>query len=216
MRLSRLAVFLLIAGLSPTGSLLAQAPGMLQVDTEKSRVYARVDAATRLGHNHGIVGNLAAGRVTLGGAGDLAFDMSSFVADTAEARQRVGLDANFSASDAKKVNENMRGSDVLDVARFPRAVYKIASMRPLDGQAAGAPGRYMVSGTFTLHGVSQQAPFEATVAATQQPGVFRMSGEFTIRQTSYNMQPYSAMGGLVKISDEMKIWGDLVLVLPGR
>ena len=154
MRLSRLPVLLLFAGLSPTGILLAQAPPMLQVDTDKSHVYARVDSATRLGHNHGIVGNLAAGRLTLGGTGDLAFDMTTFTADTAEGRQRVGLDGNFSASDAKKVNENLRGSDVLDVARFPRAVY--------------------------------------------------------------NIQPYSAMGGLVKINDEMKIWGDLVLVPSGR
>jgi polyisoprenoid-binding protein YceI len=74
----------------------------------------------------------------------------------------------------------------------------------------------MVSGTFTLHGVSQQAPFEATVIATDRPGVFRMRGEFTINQTSYNIQPFSAMAGLVKISDEMKIWGDLLLVPAGR
>lgn len=216
MRLSRLHVLLLIAGLSPTGSLLAQAPATLKVDTDNSRVYARVDAATRLGHGHGIVGNLAAGRVTLGGTGELTFDMTSFIADSAAARQRVGLDGTVSASDARKVNDNMRGADVLDVANFPRANYKITSMRPLDGQAAGAPGRYMISGTFTLHGVSQQAPFEATVAASQQPGVFRMTGEFTIRQTNYNIQPYSAVGGLVKVSDEMRIWGDLLLVPAGR
>lgn len=215
MRLSYLPVFIVVAGLSQPTSLLAQGPP-LQVDPAGSKVYARVDAATRLGHNHGIVGNLAGGNVALGGTGELIFDMNSFTADTPEARKAVSLEENFSASDAKKVNENMRGADVLNVAAFPRATYQIASMRPLDSQPAGAPGRYMVAGVFTLHGVSQQAPFEATVVPTDRPGVFRMRGNFTIRQTNYNIQPYSAMGGLVKISDEMRIWGDLLLVRPGR
>jgi hypothetical protein len=44
-----------------------------------------------------------------------------------------------------------------------------------------------------------------------------MRGDFTISQTIYGIQPFSAMAGLVKISDEMKIWGVLILrQQPGR
>jgi polyisoprenoid-binding protein YceI len=223
MRLASLPVLVAIIGLSQTARLPAQAPPpVMQVDVANSHVYARVNAATRLGHSHGIIGNLASGNLTLGGTGELVFDMTTFVADGPDARKAVGLDPNFSASDAQKVNANMRGADVLDVAKFPRATYKIASMRPLDGQAAGGPSRYMVSGTFTLHGVSQQCPFEATVSPACQSGapfpMFEMRGDFTISQTTYGIQPFSAMAGLVKVSDEMKIWGVLILRQqpPGR
>src|SRR5690242_21894851 len=92
-----------------------------QVATGSSRVYIKVTSATRLGHNHGVEGRLASGEVVLGGPGTLVFDMTSFTADTPQARQYVGLPDQLSASDAAKVNANMRGGDVLDVGRYPQA-----------------------------------------------------------------------------------------------
>jgi polyisoprenoid-binding protein YceI len=185
------------------------------VDTKQSRVYVRVESATRLGHSHGVVGYLAAGSLNANGTGELVFDMTSFVADTPEARSYVGLDPKFSASDAQKVNSNMLGSDVLDVSHYPKAVFSITSCKPLDGQM-GAPGRYQFSGSFTLHGAKRPLQFQATLQSMNPPGPLHLRGNFTILQTSYGIQPYSALGGLVRVADALQIYGDFLLVPAGQ
>ena len=180
-----------------------------EVDTGSSRVYALVSAATRLGHSHGIEGRLASGSVTPGGTGTLVFDMTTFEADAPGPRQYVGLEPKFSRSDAQKVNANMRGPAVLDVGQFPKAVFEITAFTPQEGQPAGDPGRYQVEGQFTLHGATHGVHFPATIERTDQPGVYRLAGEFGVMQTQYGIQPFSALGGLVRIEDQLKIWGDL-------
>lgn len=213
-RFNRSAIAFLLAVMA--GSCLtapAQAQAPYQVDTQLSRIYVRVDSATRLGHPHGVQGKLSASTLTLGGAGQMAFDMSSFVADTPEARRYVGLTGEV--SDGAKVTANMLGEGVLNVAQHPHALFAIASVNPLDGQAAGLPGRYQVAGKFTLRGVTHPLEFAAQVEATDKPGVLRMRGQFSILQTRFGIQPYSALGGLARVADELKIWGDLVLT-PGR
>jgi len=210
---SSVALIAFLAGCWLTPAVRAQAPQYV-VDTNQSRVYIRVDSATRLGHAHGVEGNLATSTVALGGKGQLVFDMTTFVADTQEARQAVGLEGKF--ADAQKVTANMRSESILDVARHPKAVYVITGVNPLDEQAVGQPGRYKVTGQFTLRGVTHPVEFIAKIDQTDKPGVLRMRGQFSILQTRYGIQPYSAVGGLVRVADELKIWGDLVLTPPGR
>jgi polyisoprenoid-binding protein YceI len=183
-----------------------------EVDAGASRVYVKVGTATRLGHEHGVQGKLKSGKLALGGGGELVFDMASFTADTADARKRVGLEKKkVSANEAKKVTDAMRGTDVLDVAKYPTATYRIDSITPLDKQAAGEPGAYQVVGRFTLHGTEKKLPFKAKVERGDKEGRLRMSGTFTIKQTDYGIKPYSAAGGLAKVADELEISGDLVL-----
>ena len=183
-----------------------------EVDAGASRVYVKVGTATRLGHEHGVQGKLKSGKLTLGGGGELVFDMASFTADTAEARKRVGLEKKkVSANEAKKVTDAMRGTDVLDVAKYPTATYRIDSITPLDKQAAGEPGAYQVEGRFTLHGTEKKLSFKAKVERGDKEGRLRMSGTFTLKQTDYGIKPYSAAGGLAKVADELEISGDLVL-----
>jgi len=151
-------------GITAVGDEPRGASGLpLQVDTAASRVYIKVASATRLGHDHGVVGRLGSGMVTLGGAGDLLFDMRSFVSDRPEARSYVGLKEAVSASDAQKSTVTMQGKDVLNVARFPTARYTFRTAKPLDGQAAGAPGRYKLDGDFTLHGVTRAITLRTVV-----------------------------------------------------
>jgi polyisoprenoid-binding protein YceI len=183
-----------------------------EVDAGASRVYVKVGTATRLGHEHGVQGNLKSGRLALGGGGELVFDMASFTADTADARKRVGLEKKkVSANEARKVTEAMRGADVLDVAKYPTATYRIDSITPLGEQAAGEPRTYQVEGRFTLHGTEKKLPFKAKVGPGDKEGQLRISGTFTIKQTDYGIKPYSAAGGLAKVADELEISGDLVL-----
>jgi polyisoprenoid-binding protein YceI len=194
------------AGAEPAGA------KAYRVDTGASTVFVKVGLATRLGHEHAVEGGLKSGKVTPGGEGELVFDMTSFEADTPRARQRVGLGRKrVSANEAKEVTAAMRGGEVLDVERFPTATYKIRSMTPLGGQAAGEPGGYRLEGRFSLHGREQPLSFQARLQRTDKEGVLRLTGAFTIRQTDHGMTPVSAAGGLARSSDELRIRGDLVL-----
>jgi polyisoprenoid-binding protein YceI len=183
-----------------------------QVDTANSKIYVKVGSATRLGHPHGVEGRLKSGAVGFGGDGELVFDMASFTADTPDARKWVGLEGKkVSESEAKKVTEAMKSSDVLNVAQFPTATFKISAAAPQDKQAAGAPGAYQLDGTFALHGIEHKLQFQAKLAPTDKPGILKLSGTFTIKQTDYGITPYSALGGLAKVADELQIWGELLL-----
>jgi polyisoprenoid-binding protein YceI len=191
------------------------AAGTYQVDTSASKVFVKVGSATRLGHPHGVEGKLKSGKVTPGGEGSLVFDMASFTADTEEARKRTGLaKKKVSRNEAKKVTDAMRGPDVLDVKRHPTATFRITSMTPQDRQAAGQPGTYHFQGRFTLHGKEQPLKFTAKLERVGKSRL-KLTGSFTIRQSDHGITPYSALGGLAKVADELEISGDLVLTHSG-
>ena len=183
------------------------------VDTRASRVFSRVDAI-RLGHNHGIEGKLRASSMDLRGTGGFVIDMTSFSADTPSARAYVGLEGSVSASNRKQTTANMHSSDVLDVARFPTASFEIKSIMPISAKTSASASDYTVTGTFTLHGVKRPLTFTAKVEPVNgaAPGTMRMRGSFVVKQTDYGMTPYSAFGGIAKVANEVKIWGDIVLV----
>src|SRR4051812_12564587 len=89
----------------------AAEPVAFEVDTGASRVYIKVGITTKLGHEHGVEGNLKSGKLKPGDGGELIFDMTSFMADTPEARKRVGLEnKKVSENEAKKVTEAMRAA----------------------------------------------------------------------------------------------------------
>jgi polyisoprenoid-binding protein YceI len=166
------------------------------------------------GHPHGVSGQLASGKIDLGGPGDLVFDMKSFVADRPDVRAHLGLTKKVSSSDQRKVTEAMLGADVLDVARFPKAAYSITAIAPLDGQPPGDTGRYQVDGEFTLHGVKRPLRVLSALERTDRAGVLLMRGSFTILQTQFGITPYSALGGFVRVTDKLEVWADLVLLNP--
>jgi polyisoprenoid-binding protein YceI len=116
-----------------------------------------------------------------------------------------------SENEAKKVNEAMLSAAVLDVEKFPTATYKIIIIEPAERQEAGALGAYQVKGRLTLHGAEQPLQLKAQLERADEPGVLKLSGVFTIRQTAYGMQPYSAAGGLAKVADELEITAELWL-----
>jgi polyisoprenoid-binding protein YceI len=183
-----------------------------EVDVKVSRIYVRVGTATRLGHEHGVHGYLKSGRLTLGRDGELVFDMTSFTADTADARKRVGLEKKkVSQNEAKKVTTTMLGTEVLGVAQYATATYRITSIAPLDHQAAGEPGTYQLQGLFTLHGTERKLLIKAKLERTDNPTVLKMTGSFTLRQTDYGIEPYSTAGGLAKVADKLEISGELIL-----
>lgn len=205
-----LASFLVIVLVTPsTFGQQAPQPVKFSVDVKESRIYVKVTSATALGHSHGVEGKLQEGRIAFAEGGKLVFDMASFTADARTARERVGLTPEFAKEQAKQVNDAMLGERTLHVKRFPTAVYEIKSLKPLDGQKVGQPGKYAVEGAFTLRGKERIVRFDALLG--KQPDALRLTGTFSLRQTDYGIEPYSALGGLLRVADELTVMGDLML-----
>jgi polyisoprenoid-binding protein YceI len=178
-----------------------------QIDIEKSRVYVRV-GKKKLGHEHGVEGKIKSGSIDLvakKNLGEIVFDMTSFLADTDEAREHVDLEGSIDESTREKVTETMLGPAVLDVEQFPTAKLKIKSR---EVRKNGDEGEAVVlSGDFTLHGKTRPLTFEVRV----EPGDGQRSirGEFKILQTDFGITPYKAALGAVGVADELRIWGDI-------
>ncbi len=174
-----------------------------------SRVYTHV-FKTGLGHEHAVEGMVKAGSLRLGasqGAGQIVFDMSSYCADTDAARKYIGLDGATDAATQQQVNANMLGSAVLDVERFPTAVFKIDSAKRTSQASNRGLPIYQLAGEFTLHGVTRKLTVAAD--AEEKNGWTHLRGNFSINQTDYGMKPFSKAFGAVGVADQLTIYGDL-------
>ncbi|WP_197168255.1 YceI family protein [Neorhodopirellula pilleata] len=179
------------------------------VQTQASRVYVFVDK-TGLGHQHGVEAKLLSSRLELGAdqnAGKLTFDMNSFDADTQAARKYVGLQGTTDEGTRSAVNNNMKGSAILNVAQYPTATFDVASAIATGQTGSDGLPIYELKGNFTLHGTTH--PLEFSVEVEQTRGWLHVRGNFVIKQTSFGITPYSKAFGAIGVADSLKIYGDL-------
>jgi polyisoprenoid-binding protein YceI len=99
----------------------------------------------------------------------------------------------------------MTREEVFETNNFPGIYYECNSVT---GSKIGE-GRFWVAmnGNLTLHGVTRPQKVAATVAVDD--GTCRASGEFIIRQSDYNIKLVSAVGGALKVKDEVKCTFDI-------
>jgi hypothetical protein len=178
-----------------------------------SRVYVFVGKGkSGLGHEHGVVGQLKQGRVNLNAprdAGSLVFDMASFAADTPDARKYIGLEGQIDASMQQQVNTNMRGQAVLDVAQFPTASFSIKEIAPLPEQSKRGLPQYRITGDFSLHGMTR--PIQVVADAEDRGGWMHIRGGFNMLQSQYGITPFTKALGVIGVSDQLTVWGDVWL-----
>ncbi|OHB74977.1 MAG: hypothetical protein A2W31_11930 [Planctomycetes bacterium RBG_16_64_10] len=182
-----------------------------QIDTQSSRVYVFVDK-TGLGHQHAVLGRIKSGAIALGAtdkAGQIVFDMARFDADSDEARRSLGLRGSTDSSTRRKVNTNMFGAEVLDVRRYPTAIFDIHSAQPLPDKSSTGHTQYRLSGTLTLHGVPR--PFEVDAEAIEQDQHVRLRGAFYLWQTHFSITPISMAFGTIGVGDRLTVHGEIVL-----
>lgn len=192
---------------APDGADARPEPG--QVHTESSRVYTFVEKKG-LGHPHAIEGQVASGALLLGAqsnAGRLVFDMQSFDADTLRARRYLGLEGASSDATRSQVNANMRGVQVLAVTQFPTAIFQVDSAVASGRRSQRGLPVYELSGTFTLHGVSK--PIRVPVDIERRQGWLHVRGTFAVRQTDFDITPFTKAFGAIGIADQLVIHGDL-------
>jgi polyisoprenoid-binding protein YceI len=110
-----------------------------------------------------------------------------------------------SDKDRVEMERGMR-EDVLEIARYPEIVFmstSISANRRAEGQYQAT-----INGQLSLHGVTRDQPINAQV--TVNNNTLRAQGEFRLRQTDYKIKPVSAVGGTLKLKDELKFAFDIV------
>lgn len=180
-----------------------------KINTSTSRVYTYV-GKTGFGHEHAVEGKIKAGSLKLGtrsNAGKIIFDMTTWKADTPQARKYIGLSGSTSASTQKDVNTNMLGSAVLNVHKYPTATFEVNSALPLNQKSSSGKTLYQLNGKFTLHGVSRKLNVVAEV--TEKKDSYHLRGNFSILQTHYGITPFSKAFGAVGVTDQLKIFGEI-------
>ncbi len=102
--------------------------------------------------------------------------------------------------------ERVMLSDVLEAARHPEIVFMSTGVSAR--QTAAGSFRAVISGDLTLHGVTRAQRIEAQV--TIYDDRLRAQGDFSLRQSDFRIRPYSAVGGTLKVKDEVKLSFDIV------
>jgi polyisoprenoid-binding protein YceI len=116
---------------------------------------------------------------------------------------RVENDIND--KDRKEMQRAM-DEEVLEAKRFPEIAYeccRITGDSTSEGQFA-----FVLQGDLTLHGVTRNEPISGQAFVTGE--MLRASGGFVLHLSDYQIKPVSAVGGGLKLKDEVKINFDVM------
>jgi polyisoprenoid-binding protein YceI len=111
---------------------------------------------------------------------------------------------DISEKDRTEINRAMH-EDVLESDSYPEIVYECSRLTA----SKTGEGQYWVAlnGELTLHGVNRAQPVSASVSLNGDR--LRAAGDFTVRQSDYEIRPVSAVGGTIKLKDELKLQFDI-------
>jgi polyisoprenoid-binding protein YceI len=108
--------------------------------------------------------------------------------------------------DRAEIDRMMR-DDVLETATYPEIVFASTSVT---AQRLGE-GRYRarVIGDLTLHGVTQHNLWIQTEVSIKEEKL-RAQGQFSLKQTDYQIKPVKVAGGTLKVKNELKFSFNIV------
>ena len=196
-RLAVVAVCLIPQGVAGSGP----GPMALVVDAATSQILIDVGKTGMLGfagHAHEVAAGDVHGRIT--------FDPADL--------QRTSIRLEFPAAalhvtgkdeppaDVIEVQKVMQGDRVLDVARFPTIVF-VSRRVAITLQATGSAD-VVIDGDMTLHAVTRPMSVRASVLL-DAGGRMTARGSFVLKQTDFGMVPVTAMGGTIRVKDELDI-----------
>lgn len=152
---------------------------------------AKAGALSFLAHDHNIAVRSYSGRVvvpTTGPAqGSLELEMDA---------RSLALLAKISERDRKEITNSMNHT-VLESGKFPKITFHSVSVSDFTGSSL------TVQGDLTLHGTTKRIAVPVTVSAS--PQWLRAKGKFVLQQTDFDITPYSAAAGSIKVKNEVVI-----------
>jgi polyisoprenoid-binding protein YceI len=116
----------------------------------------------------------------------------------------LDLEDRVSEKDRREIQHRMH-DEVLEVDRYRTASYRGRATRAV----AIDQGRYQVSidGVLNLHGAERPHPIDAELIVFGDG--LRLGGAGTLRMSEYGIRPVSALGGAIKLKDELQLRFDL-------
>ena len=116
----------------------------------------------------------------------------------------LNMTDDVTEKDREEINRKMH-EEVLESDSFADIVYECARL----SASKTGEGQYWVAlnGELTLHGVTRGQPVSAQVSLNGK--TLRATGEFSVRQSDYEIRPVSALGGTVRLKDELKLSFDI-------
>jgi polyisoprenoid-binding protein YceI len=111
----------------------------------------------------------------------------------------------ISDKDRRDIESDMRDK-VLETAKYPEIVFDVSNV--IVNQADNGQSSVTLNGQLTLHGVTKPQKVAATLVPTGD--MLRAFGELSLRQSDYGIKPTSAVGGALKVKDEVKFTFDIV------
>jgi polyisoprenoid-binding protein YceI len=114
-------------------------------------------------------------------------------------------------SDRAEIEGRMR-QEVLEVASYPTITFQSSEIHQSEAIARGRH-RVRLSGPLSLHGVTQLQQMEAELMVFGD-GI-RLRGETALRMSDYRIAPVTALGGSIRLKDELRVSFDLAAVVEG-
>jgi polyisoprenoid-binding protein YceI len=176
----------------------AAAPRTFAIDGNKSSASAHVGKTgigSFAGHEHTVVAQTIQGEVVL----DLEELSRSSVDLIVSARSLKVSEQGEPEGDAPKVQQAMRGPDVLDVARYSTIHFR--STEVTGKEVAAGSYDLTIAGELSLHGIVKS--FTVPVHLEVRGEMLTAAGKMVVRQTDFGIEPTSAAGGLVRVEDEV-------------
>jgi polyisoprenoid-binding protein YceI len=141
-------------------------------------------------------------------AGELDFDPGA--PERASARVAVRADSltvagQVSPSDREEIESRMR-REVLETAAYPEIIFQSAEAAA--DRIADGWYRLRLAGELRLHGVKGRHQLEAQLRLAD--GQVRLSGQCAVAMSAYRIREVTALAGMIRLKDEVKLDFDLV------
>lgn len=153
----------------------------------------------RLGHEHAVASEDVQGLVQLSddpaaSRADIVMPLRNLLVDQPEHRAKLGLDDGPSAEDIAGTYSNML--KVLEPALYPWAMVHAR----IADEASGAS---VLGISVTLHATSHEYLVPVEFSVTEDRLAVR--GQLTLRHSDFNLTPFAAAGGLLRVADALDI-----------
>ena len=112
---------------------------------------------------------------------------------------------SVSPKDREEIERRTR-EEVLETAKYPEIVYQSTEIKA--DKIADNWYRLQITGELSLHGVKKPHPVDAQLRLLDDE--VRLSGQCTLSPSAYRIKPVTALGGTIKLKDELKFDFDLV------
>ncbi|MDB2594202.1 YceI family protein [Porticoccaceae bacterium] len=200
-------------GLSATESQPANFPDSFYLQADTNQVYSidsqlsqiivtvrRGGLMARLGHDHIVASNNVRGLIYLDSENllcraQLYVPLAILEVDNLQLREAAAMTTKPSAADIEGTTSNMLKS--IEAEKFP-----FAQLQSQD--CSGALNNQSVPVTLTIHGVTQSRELEISLHQSDDSQL-DISGEFSMLQSDFGIQPFSIMNGLIKVQDRLHL-----------